>query len=56
MYISGERKALGTFTFRLSHVSVDVKVRSVSQTVRVSVDVCVDIGRITHSHGSARVF
>jgi len=30
MYISGERKALVTFTLTLSHVSVDVKVTSVS--------------------------
>jgi len=30
MYISGEQKALDTFTLRLSHVSVDVKVTSVS--------------------------
>jgi len=37
MYISGERKALGTFTLRLSHVSVDVKVTSGSQFALVSI-------------------
>jgi len=38
-----EQKALVTFTLRLSHVSVDVKATSVSQSVSVSVDMCASI-------------
>jgi len=37
MYINREQKALVTFTLRLSHVSVDVKVTSVSQSALVSI-------------------
>jgi len=47
VYLSGERKALVTFTLRLSHVSVQRRREGdVSQLVRVSVDMCASMSSV----------